>query len=132
MGVVSDRDLLAATVIGSGNNIAELLMLEVFGGLDAYTAAASSWLDSVGLADTAVVGIPNEQWGETVLAFVALKPGQTLELETLQAFCRERLAGYKIPSKLEIIDAIPRNASGKSLKTILRQPYWEGKQRQVS
>ncbi|NHF62533.1 D-alanyl-D-alanine carboxypeptidase family protein [Microcella pacifica] len=49
------RDLLAATVIGSGNNIAELLMLEVFGGLDAYTAAASSWLDSVGLADTAVV-----------------------------------------------------------------------------
>lgn len=84
------------------------------------------------VADTAVVGIPDEQWGETVLAFVALKPGQTLELETLQAFCRERLAGYKIPSKLEIIDAIPRNASGKSLKTKLRQPYWEGKQRQVS
>ncbi|MEC8740567.1 MAG: fatty acid--CoA ligase, partial [Pseudomonadota bacterium] len=84
------------------------------------------------VADTAVVGIPDEQWGETVLAFVALKSGQTLELDTLQAFCRERLAGYKIPSKLEIIDAIPRNASGKSLKTELRQPYWEGKQRQVS
>lgn len=49
------RDLLAATVIGSGNNIAELLMLEVFGGLDAYTAAASAWLAAVGLDDTAVV-----------------------------------------------------------------------------
>ena len=84
------------------------------------------------VADTAVVGIPDDQWGETVLAFIALKPKHTLDLESLQTFCRERMAGYKIPSKLQIIDAIPRNASGKSLKTKLRQPYWEGKKRQVS
>ena len=84
------------------------------------------------VADSAVVGIPDEQWGETVLAFVALKPAHTLDLKSLQAFCRERLASFKVPSKLEIIDAIPRNASGKSLKTELRKPYWAGKQRQVS
>ena len=84
------------------------------------------------VADSAVVGIPDDQWGETVLAFVALKPAHTLDLKSLQAFCRERLASFKVPSKLEIIDAIPRNASGKSLKTELRKPYWAGKQRQVS
>lgn len=81
--------------------------------------------------DVAVVGVPDEKYGEALLAFLVLREGATLELEELIAFCRPRIAGYKIPRKLQIISEMPRNPSGKILKKELRRPYWEGSERQI-
>ena len=69
--------------------------------------------------------------GEALLAFVVLRPGKTLALEEMIEFCRDRIAGYKIPRKLEIIEEMPRNPSGKILKKELRKPYWEGIERNI-
>lgn len=77
------------------------------------------------VADVAVIGVPDDKYGESLLAFVVLKPGQALQLEQLIDFCRERIAGYKIPRQMQVVEELPRNPSGKILKKILRQPYWE-------
>ncbi len=81
--------------------------------------------------DVAVIGVPDEKFGEALLAFVVLKPDTQLTLEELVDFCRDKIAGYKIPRLMEIIDELPRNPSGKILKKILRQPYWDGKDREI-
>ncbi|HEX9235520.1 MAG TPA: acyl-CoA synthetase, partial [Actinomycetota bacterium] len=65
------------------------------------------------VADVLVVGVPDERWGERVVAVVQAAPGQTPVLEELRAFCRERLAGYKIPRGLVLVDAIVRSPAGK-------------------
>ncbi|MEM0954248.1 MAG: long-chain-fatty-acid--CoA ligase [Pseudomonadota bacterium] len=83
------------------------------------------------VADVAVIGVPDEKYGEALLAFVVTQSGKSLELEEMIGFCRERIAGYKIPRRLEIIDEMPRNPSGKILKKILRAPYWEGVDRAI-
>ena len=83
------------------------------------------------VADVAVIGVPDDKYGEALLAFVVTQPGASLELDDMITFCRERIAGYKIPRKLEIIDEMPRNPSGKILKKILRAPYWEGVERAI-
>ena len=75
--------------------------------------------------DAAVIGIPSDRWGEALLAFLQLKPGESVTPEQIVDFCRGRLAGYKIPRRIEAIDLIPRNASGKVLKKDLRARYRE-------
>jgi long-chain acyl-CoA synthetase len=72
------------------------------------------------VAEVAVVGVPDDKWGETLKAVVVLKPGTRLTLQDLTAFCEGRLAAYKIPKTMAVIDALPRNAGGKVLKTALR------------
>jgi acyl-CoA synthetase (AMP-forming)/AMP-acid ligase II len=74
-----------------------------------------------GVVDNAIVGVPDDHWGETVRAFVTVASGETLDVESLQTFCRERLAGYKVPTTVVVLDEFPRNASGKILKRELRQ-----------
>lgn len=81
--------------------------------------------------EAAVIGIPDEKWGETVLAVVALRPGATATEEELLRYCAARLAGYKRPRRVEFVESLPKNPSGKVLKRALRQPYWHGKERQV-
>ncbi len=78
------------------------------------------------VADVAVIGIPSEKYGEALLAFAVLKEGASLHIEELVEFCRDKIAGYKIPRQLEIIAQMPRNPSGKILKKELRKPYWDG------
>ena len=81
--------------------------------------------------EVAIVGVPDEKWGEKVLAFVALKEGAETTGEDIIAFARERLAHYKCPKSVEVVEALPRNPTGKVLKRELRAPYWEGRNRQV-
>lgn len=83
------------------------------------------------VAEVAVIGIPDDHWGETVKAVVVAKPGATLDPDALIAYARERLAHFKAPRTVEVIAELPRNGTGKILKTVLRAPYWEGRDRQV-
>jgi long-chain acyl-CoA synthetase len=72
-----------------------------------------------------VIGIPSEQWGEQVHAIVRLKSGEQLDGVELMAFCRERVASFKIPRGVEFRDApLPISGAGKILKSELREPYW--------
>jgi long-chain acyl-CoA synthetase len=75
------------------------------------------------IVEAAVIGAPDEKWGETVVAYVVLAPGRSLDQEGLDEHLRDRLAAYKIPRDLRIVEALPRNASGKVLKTDLRADY---------
>jgi acyl-CoA synthetase (AMP-forming)/AMP-acid ligase II len=79
--------------------------------------------------EVAIIGVPDERWGETVKAVVALKPDTQATEEELIAHCREHLAHFKCPKSVDIIDALPRNPTGKILKRDLRKPYWEGRDR---
>ena len=83
------------------------------------------------VAEVAVIGVPDETWGESVLAVVAPQPDATIDPDELRAFCREHLAGYKCPKQVEIREALPRSATGKILKAPLRAPYWEGHDRKI-
>jgi fatty-acyl-CoA synthase len=71
--------------------------------------------------DAAVIGVPDERWGERPVAVVVLRPGQALSLEALQQHCRRKLAGFKVPKELIVRSELPRNPSGKVLKRLLRQ-----------
>lgn len=73
------------------------------------------------IAETAVIGIPDPRWGEVPVAAVVLRAGTTLTIETLRAFCDGKLARYKTPRRLAVVDALPRNAAGKVLKRLLRE-----------
>lgn len=83
------------------------------------------------VAEVAVIGVPDDAWGESVLAVVAPRPGTTIDPAALIAFCREHLAGYKCPKSVEFLDILPRNASGKLVKPDLRRPYWRGRDRSI-
>ena len=89
----------------------------ITGGENVYPAEVEAVLyHHPAIAEVAVLGTPHEQWGEAVTAVVALNPDAALTLEELSAFARDKLAGYKIPLRLEFVDALPRNPAGKVLK----------------
>ncbi len=111
----------------------------VTGGENVYPAEVeNALLAHPAVADAAVIGVPSEQWGETVKAVVVPVPGAAgsdmsepeLAAEIISA-TRERLAHYKCPTSIDFVEVLPRNPSGKVLKRELREPYWEGQDRKV-
>ncbi len=82
--------------------------------------------------ETAVIGVPDERWGETIKALVVLRPGHAVAERALIDFCRSRLAHFKCPTSVEFRDALSRTATGKLQKFKLREPYWVGRDRRVS
>src|SRR5438093_5566389 len=84
------------------------------------------------VAETAVIGVPDEKWGETIKALVVLRPGSASTERELIDFCRGRLAHFKCPTSIEFRDALTRTATGKLQKFKLREPYWAGRERRVN
>jgi long-chain acyl-CoA synthetase len=109
----------------------------VSGGENVYPAEVENALAShPAIAEVAVIGVPSERWGETVKAVVVLKPDAKADADSIApsiiAHAKERLAGYKCPTSVDVIDALPRNPTGKVLKKDLREPYWEGQTRRIN
>lgn len=97
----------------------------ISGGTNIYPSETEAVLsEHPDVVDCAVFGIPDEEWGEQVKAAVQLRPEATASPDDLIAFCRERLAGYKCPRSIDLHDELPREASGKLKKRLLRDAYW--------
>jgi long-chain acyl-CoA synthetase len=104
----------------------------ISGGVNIYPAEIEAALIAMpGVADCAVFGIPDAEYGEAVVAAVQPQPGARLEPEQVQAFLRQRIAGYKVPRRVEFHEALPRLDSGKLLKRKLREPHWAGTGRAI-
>jgi acyl-CoA synthetase (AMP-forming)/AMP-acid ligase II len=82
--------------------------------------------------DVAVIGVPSDRWGEEVKAIVVLKTGASATADEIIDFARTCIAAYKTPKSVEFVDELPRNPSGKVLKTVLRAPFWQGRERMVN
>jgi len=111
------------------DRIKDLLMS---GGENIYPAEVENAIMAhPAVQEVAVIGVPSQKWGETPLAVVVAKPGTTIDGDELIAFTRERLAHYKCPTAVEVVEALPRNPSGKVLKRELRAPHWAGHDRSI-
>ncbi len=113
-GYIFVEDRLKDMIISGGENIYSIEVERVLA-------------EHPAVAEVAVIGVPDEKWGEVVKAVVSLE-GEASEKDLI-AFCREHLAAYKCPKTVDITDELPRNPTGKILKKDLRKPYWEGRDR---
>ena len=105
----------------------------ISGGENIYPAEIENVLMKLaGVTDVAVIGVPDARWGESVKAIITLAEDTLLTEESVMQHCRKQLAHYKCPTSITWMSAIPRNPSGKILKTELRKPYWAGRERNVS
>ena len=118
-GYLTISDRKKDVIISGGENVSSI---EVEDALFSHPA----------VAEVAVIGVPDERWGETVKGLVVLAAGATATEEELRAWCKDRLAGYKCPTSIEFRDELARTATGKLQKFKLRAPYWEGRDRQVN
>jgi acyl-CoA synthetase (AMP-forming)/AMP-acid ligase II len=104
----------------------------ISGGENIYPAEIERVLaEHRSITDVAVIGVPDERWGEVPKAIVVPADGATVDADALIAYCREHLAAFKCPKSVDVLDELPRNLTGKVLKKQLRAPYWEGKERRV-
>lgn len=118
-GYVYVHDRIKEMIITGGENV---YPAEVEAAIVAHPA----------VADVAVIGIPDDCWGEAVKAVVVPLPGQPVEAAEIIAWARGRIAGFKVPKTVDFVETLPRNASGKLLRKELREPYWAGRERRVN
>jgi HIP---CoA ligase len=138
LGYFEDEDETAKTVDGDGwlhtgdvgvmderGNVRitdRIKDMFVVGGFNAYPAEIEQVLARhPSVSEVAVVGVPDERLGEVGRAFVVPRPGSTVDPDEIAAWCREQMANYKVPRSVVVVDALPRNASGKVLKFELRE-----------
>jgi long-chain acyl-CoA synthetase len=94
----------------------------ITGGVNVYPREVEELLfGHPAVSDVAVIGVPDEKWGERLRAFIVPNDGQTIDADSIASFCDGKLASYKVPKDVAVIDALPRNANGKVLKTELRK-----------
>jgi fatty-acyl-CoA synthase len=117
-GYIEVVDRKKDLIISGGENISSI---EVEGFLYKHPA----------VLEAAVIAAPDERWGETVCALVVLKPEASTTEQELIDFCREHLAHFKCPRRIQFIEALPRTATGKIQKNVLRERYWQGKTKLV-
>jgi len=104
----------------------------ISGGENIYPAEVEAILAAhPKVADVAVIGVPDDTWGETIKAIVIKKPNASLTVEELIDWSKDKLAGFKRPHSVDFVEVIPRNPTGKILKKDLRAPYWVGHERAV-
>jgi acyl-CoA synthetase (AMP-forming)/AMP-acid ligase II len=118
-GFLFIRDRIKDTIIVAGENV---YPAEIENAVSAHPA----------VLEAAAVGVPNQHWGEVVHCFVVPRQGETVTTRQLTAFLRGRIADFKIPSSFELIDALPRNPSGKILRRELRESFWQHLDRRVA
>jgi len=118
-GYLSISDRKKDVIISGGENVASI---EVEDALCSHPQ----------VAEAAVIGVPDDKWGETVKGLVVVVPGATVSEAELIEHCRAHLAHYKCPTSLEFRDELTRTATGKLQKFKLRAPYWEGRERQIN
>ena len=118
-GYLTLSDRKKDVIISGGENVSSI---EVEDALFAHEA----------VAEVAVIGVPDEKWGETVKALVVLSPGESASESELIEHCRDRLAHYKCPTSVEFRDELARTATGKLQKYRLREPYWADRDRQIN
>ena len=105
----------------------------ITGGENVYPAEVESAIyGHPDVLEVAVISIPDEKWGEAVKAVCVPKPGHTVDPDSVIDWARTRVAGFKVPKSVDVIEALPRNASGKILRRALRDPYWAGRERQIN
>jgi len=105
----------------------------ISGGENIYPAEVERVLAAhPAVGDVAVIGVPDERWGEAAKAFVVKKTTMDVNAQQLIEFCREQIAAYKIPRSVEFVDSLKRNPAGKLVKGELRAPYWAGHTRRVN
>ena len=105
----------------------------VTGGENVYPAEVENALfGHPAIADAAVIGVPDDAWGEAVKAIVVLKPGAPGDAADIIAWARTRIASFKTPKSVDFVGSIPRNITGKILRRELREPFWKGRDRRVN
>jgi acyl-CoA synthetase (AMP-forming)/AMP-acid ligase II len=118
-GYLSISDRKKDVIITGGENVSSIEVEDCL-----YSLA--------GIAECAVIGVPDEKWGETIKAVVVCAPDAGLDEAAVIAHCKQKMAGYKSPTSVDFVEAIPRTATGKVQKFKLREPYWSGRDRQVN
>ncbi|MFC3961482.1 long-chain-fatty-acid--CoA ligase [Nocardia jiangsuensis] len=105
----------------------------IVGGENVYPAEVENTITShPAVREAAVVGIPDERWGEAVHAFIVLAPDRTVTGRELSLYLRDKVASFKRPQRFDVVPSLPRNASGKILRRELRRAFWEGRERAVN
>jgi long-chain acyl-CoA synthetase len=104
----------------------------VSGGENVYPAEVENAIDGhPDVAEVAVIGVPDGRWGEAVKAIIVPKQGVAADEASIIAWARERIGGFKVPKSVDFVAALPRNATGKVLRRMLRERYWAGQGRRV-
>ncbi len=117
-GYIEIVDRAKDVIISGGENISSV---EVEGVLYKHPA----------VLEVAVIGVPDSQWGEVPRAIIVERPGASVTEESIISFCRERMAHFKVPKGIDFVQALPKTATGKIQKFVLREKYWIGKEKRV-
>ncbi len=105
----------------------------ISGGFNVYPSEVEAVLfQHEAIQEACVFAIPDDKWGEAVAAHVVLKPGQGIGAEAIDAFCNDRLAGFKRPRHIEFVQTLPKNPNGKVMRKSVQAPYWAGQSRMVA